>query len=278
MTPNVGSDSADLTEDVLTTAKSRLEMPFASVPESVAAAETSTTKINSTSPPHTVANTLPSPSLPVQAAAAAKEDTTDEEEGVTATTTTTTTTNTSSASQSPREEVIERSKSPAESSEVDLDSLSGHNKSESLDVETETKRSNVVVAGAKRKAPPSDVGNRSPMHGGKRKRRVREVAMGRGARGGRGRHCSDRLVKADDDFDDSEETSHHTKNVANIPSLGALDNDALNALAQRSPSSKKYNFFVDLGKFLLIILLDQGSQARGLHVARLTCLCGPRYH
>jgi hypothetical protein len=224
-------------------------MPFASVPESIASP---VPEIKVSNSPHPVAAALPSPVAlqPVQP----KEDLTDEEEAATPATTSTTTTNTSSASQSPREEVVERSKSPAESSEVDLDCLSEQQKPESLDVESSemtqsTKpRSTATTTsiGLKRKAPPSDVGSRSPMHGGKRKRRTRDAVVGRG-RGGRGRHGSDRFIKGDDDFDDGDD--HHHKNVANMPSLNALDNDALAALAQRSPNSKKYNFFVDLGEF-----------------------------
>jgi hypothetical protein len=181
---------------------------------------------------------------------------TDEEEAVT--TTTTTTAETSSASQSPRE-VAERCKSPAESSEVDLDSLS-EQKADSVDVESsEMAAASASPAklrgghsGLKRKAPPSDVGSRSPMHGGKRKRRVRDATGGGRGRGGRGRHGSDRLVvKGDDDFDDDD---HHHKNAVNLPMLGTLDNDALLALTQRSPNSKKYNFFVDLGKCVFSML------------------------
>ena len=214
----------------------RLEMPFASVPESVAA---STPTVLATPQPLPVA---PVTSLPV------KEDTTDEDDAATTLMTVTTTTNSSSASQSPREEeTLERSKSPTESSEVDLDSVTGK-------LVDEAKRGIVAAGGLKRKAPPSDVGNRSPMHGGKRKRRVREAVVARG-RGGRGRHGSDRL-KGDDDFEE-EETHCHSKNSVNIPALGALDNDALAALAQRSPSSKKYNFFVDLGKMLLHLVKPQ---------------------
>ena len=220
-------------------------MPFASVPESIASP---TPEIKVSNSPHPVISlSSPVTSQPVQA----KEETTDEEEAATPATTSTTTTNASSASQSPREEVVEPCKSPAESSEVDLDSLSEQQKTESLDIESSdttllAKPRLVATTSVKRKAPPSDVGSRSPMQCGKRKRRTREVVVGRG-RGGRGRHGSDRFIKGDDDFDEGDD--HHHKNIANMPSLGALDNDALAALAQRSPNSKKYNFFVDLGEF-----------------------------
>jgi len=234
-------------------------MPFASVPEAI-------------SSPATDSSSSPVRSLPLPAPVPApKEETTDEEEAVT---TTTTTANTSSASQSPRDEVPERSKSPAESSEVDLDSLSGQLKTESVDVESSEAASTAAVttpastvrirggassSGLKRKATPAmpDAGSRSPVHSaGKRKRRTREAAVSRG-RGGRGRHGSDRLVA--DDFDDDD---HHHKNVVNLPSLGNLDNDALLALTQRSPNSKKYNFFVDLGKisFVEIVIMVTSSQ------------------
>ena len=224
----------------------RLEMPFASVPESISSPATD----SSSSPVRSVQIPAPIP--------AAKEETTDEEEAVT---TTTTTANTSSASQSPRDEVPDRSKSPAESSEVDLDSLSGQLKTESVDVESSEAAASLMAvsvmpattsrirgggAGMKRKATAavaSDVGSRSPLHGGKRKRRTREAASTRGGRGGRGRHGSDRLLN--DDFDDDD---HHHRNVVNLPSLGNLDNEARLSLTQRSPNSKKYNFFVDLGK------------------------------
>lgn len=246
------SSSNDVTtnppDDVSVSQPTRLEMPFASVPESISSPATD----SSSSPVRSV--TLPAP-LPQP-----KEETTDEEEAAITTSASTTTANTSSASQSPREETVERSKSPAESSEVDLDSLSGQHKTESVDIESgETSttaatttpvstvsrvRGGASTSGLKRKAPSvtPDVGSRSPMHGGKRKRRTRE-AVTRGGRGGRGRPGSDRLVN--EDFDDDD---HHHKNVVNLPSLGNLDNDALMALTQRSPNSKKYNFFVDLGE------------------------------
>ena len=40
-----------------------------------------------------------------------------------------------------------------------------------------------------------------------------------------------------------------------LSTIGSLDNDALAALAQRSPRSSKYNFFPDFGKSLSCIIV-----------------------
>ena len=59
---------------------------------------------------------------------------------------------------------------------------------------------------------------------------------------GRGRGvASDRITN--EDTDESEEAKDNT-----LSTIGSLDNDALAALAQRSPRSSKYNFFPDFGK------------------------------
>ena len=61
---------------------------------------------------------------------------------------------------------------------------------------------------------------------------------------GRGRGvASDRITN--EDTDESEEAKDNT-----LSTIGSLDNDALAALAQRSPRSSKYNFFPDFGKSL----------------------------
>merc|ERR1712066_1149782 len=92
--------------------------------------------------------------------------------------------------------------------------------------------------GVKRKTPSAEAGSRSPATGPRRKRRARESSH-RGGRGGRGRGvASDRITGGG--ADESEEAKDNT-----LSTIGSLDNDALTALAQRSPRSSKYNFFPD---------------------------------
>ena len=113
-------------------------------------------------------------------------------------------------------------------------------KAESVDIEGSSSGEARGQRGTKRKAPSSEVDSRSPAP--RRKRRTRESG-GRGRGGGRGRHGSGR--HHNDDTDESEEAKDATISV-----IGSLDNDALAALAQRSPGSSKYNFYPDFGKLL----------------------------
>lgn len=224
---------------------SRLEMPFASVPESIPGPSEPKKEIDKKEPikqahkspaepvGHSMNNSKPAPKV------ASKYEETREDP-----------LESSSASQSPSDSRIpaDTPKSPAESSEVDMDSLSGRKEPESEDsrldmdggsVTSETRR-------PKRKAP------NSPAHSAKRKqRKTREAAL-RGSRSGRGRYSSSRVMSStrgstalDDETDDCEEP----KDPA-LASLGNLDNDALTALTQRPPKASKYNFFVDLSKFI----------------------------
>ena len=211
----------------------RLEMPFASVPESVEAGPVSSNAGSTASDmpatlppasetPETTANSTPSRLSPIgalanaaaamQALAAGSND--------------------------------DGSKSPgggSNSSEVDMDSL----KAESVDIEgTDESGEAKQQRGGKRKAPSSEVGSRSPAPASRRKRRARESGH-RGGRGGsRGRHGSGvRGLTNNDDTDESEEAKDAALSV-----IGSLDNDALAALAQQSPKSTKFNFYPDFGK------------------------------
>jgi len=93
---NLTSLSANPAPEIDTT-PDRLEMPFASVPESVAGPQPSLS-VSPTPPIQPVSLSIIPQSVPATQAAA-KDETTDEEEAIT----TTTTTGSSSASQSPRE-------------------------------------------------------------------------------------------------------------------------------------------------------------------------------
>ncbi|TRY72004.1 hypothetical protein TCAL_05405 [Tigriopus californicus] len=248
------------TEPVVKASKpssSRLEMPFASVPESIPGPSEADNKAGDKKEPAKPAN------KPAETAPATTNTTTNS--NTTASTSTTSTSSNPSAKApnkyvEPREDPLESSsasqspsdsrpppdspKSPAESSEVDMDSLSGRKEPESEDsrldmdggsITSETRR-------PKRKAPSS------PAHSVKRKqRKTREAAL-RGSRSGRGRHSSSRIMSStrgsavlDDETDECEEP----KDPA-LASLGNLDNDALTALTQRPPKASKYNFFVEL--------------------------------
>jgi len=224
----------------------RLEMPFASVPESVEAGPVSSNAGSTASDmpatlppasetPETTANSTPSRLSPIgalanaaaamQALAAGSND--------------------------------DGSKSPgggSNSSEVDMDSL----KAESVDIEgTDESGEAKQQRGGKRKAPSSEVGSRSPAPASRRKRRARESGH-RGGRGGsRGRHGSGvRGLTNNDDTDESEEAKDAALSV-----IGSLDNDALAALAQQSPKSTKFNFYPDfdagMGSDARISLIQQ---------------------
>ena len=147
-------------------------------------------------------------------------------------------------------------KSPAaDSSEVDLESLSGRGKAGSedsrMDVEcssssdTRRKRRHVISKETTEKeSDKSVVATRN-----KRKRRGDNSARGRGSKG-RGRNSSGvgrgvgRNVEESDDSEKDQRAIDEQR-------LERLDNVALAELAKPKPNStSKYNFFVMLGKFL----------------------------
>ncbi|XP_040569604.1 uncharacterized protein [Lepeophtheirus salmonis] len=160
-------------------------------------------------------------------------------------------------------------KSPTGDSTSDIDSMSGKIKlevedSRCLDVEgsssgdaptnpTAVFSSNRRNTGLKRRLVEKlNDAPRSPAQ--KRKRRPRDVAnastsalstLSRYRGSTRGRHSSGRGVgirgNLDDETDESEEPKDSTLN-----SLSSLDDQALVALSQRSPKSSRYNFYVDL--------------------------------
>jgi len=206
-------------------ASTRLEMPFASVPESVeagpvsnAGSSNSASNMPATLPPasetpETTAASTPSRLSPIGALANA-------------------------AMQALAGSNDDGSKSPGggDSSEVDMDSL----KAESVDIEGSSSGEAKQQRGVKRKAPSSEVGSRSPAPASRRKRRARESGH-RGGRGGsRGRHSSGVRGHNNDDTDESEEAKDAALSV-----IDSLDNDALAALAQQSPKSTKFNFYPD---------------------------------
>lgn len=229
-------------------ASSRLEMPFASVPESIpgpvtqAAAEgAKPTPPDAPSIAQSATKALPSTLTPANEVATANDETLD---------------SSTTASQSPGESQPPKdgSKSPAESSEVDMESLSGR-KAESddsrLDVEGSLNVGGVAAEsrrGGKRKAPNSPAPHQVQTSASKRKRKSRGESSrggGPGSRGGRGgRQGSGRFGggagRQDDETDESEE---HRDSAA--ASLGALNNEDLIQLTKKAPKSK-YNFFVDL--------------------------------
>eukprot|EP00095_Tigriopus_kingsejongensis_P001533 snap_masked-scaffold214_size254108-processed-gene-0.9 protein:Tk01533 transcript:snap_masked-scaffold214_size254108-processed-gene-0.9-mRNA-1 annotation:"at-rich interactive domain-containing protein 4b" len=195
----------------------RLEMPFASVPESIPG------EAVPPPPPSTDSEDKPVP---------AKDDQPIMES--------------SSASQSPSQTQMPQdgSKSPAESSEVDMDSLSGR-KAESEDSRQDMEVGSVTseTAGSRRgskRLPPSSP---AAHHSVKRKRKIRETTSLRGCRTGRGRRGLGSLrVGHDEETDESEEPT----DPAALSTLSTLDDDSLAALTQRPPKSSKYNFFVEL--------------------------------
>ena len=178
-----------------------------------------------------------------------------------------------------------RSKSPhdqndlqGDSSEVDMDSLSGRGAGSGADSSTwpgevrnkasskrkGTERHNVgssILNMRERGSRSPATGSRSPLaHSsqvGKRKKRTRKTSMStQGGLRGRKRHGSGRngISNREDDSDDEDEgmieTRQHSdsRQSTRISSLGSLDNDALAALSQRSPRTSKFNFYVKFGK------------------------------
>ena len=203
----------------------------------------------------------------------------------------------SSTSQSPTHDSAEchsRSKSPNEqgidpqgdSSEVDMDSLSGRGAGSGADSGSlwpgegksrGAKRKigdhrSVSGSGSVRGSHSPAAGSRSPMPSsgppaGKRKKRSRKTSVsGQGGSGrgkNRNRHGSGRNASGmtpnrgggEDDSDEDDEggnvecsrPQHDNRQSTRISSLGSLDNDALAALSQRSPRTSKFNFYVQLG-------------------------------
>ena len=184
-----------------------------------------------------------------------------------------------------------QSKSPQEqgdlqgdSSEVDMDSISGRGAGSGADSATWPGEISGKMA-AKRK--PGDrlaatgnilnmrergsrspaTGSRSPLptssQGGKRKKRSRKTSMsGPGGLRGRKRHGSGRNGngmtpnREDEDSDEDDEANIEIRQIndsrqsTRVSSLGSLDNDALAALSQRSPRASKFNFYVKFGTYL----------------------------
>lgn len=143
-------------------------------------------------------------------------------------------------------------KSTAESSEVDMESLSGQGKAGSedsrLDIEfsssSDTRRTS---RGRRRqinsKKEPEEVVKSPEIF--KRKRKAKPETPGRGRGKGRGRHGSGvgRAGARQIDDDDAMDTSTRD----DVSRLDRLDNAALAALAQpKQNSTSKYNFYVQL--------------------------------
>ena len=224
-------NSSNLTH--LDQTSTRLEMPFASVPESVEAGpvtsnagSTVSNNMPATLPPtsetpETTATSTPSRLSPIGALA-----------------------NAAMVALAGSNDDGSKSPGGGDSSEVDMESL----KAESVDIEGSSSGQDAKLQrGVKRKAPMSDVGSRSPAQAPRRKRRTRESGH-RGGRGGsRGHHSSGVRGHNNDDTDESEEAKDAALSV-----IGSLDNDALAALAQQSPKSTKFNFCPDFGKSVYV--------------------------
>ena len=166
----------------------------------------------------------------------------------------------------------EGSKSPADSSEVDLESLSGRGKAGSedsrLDVECSSSSDTRLGRGRRRQHPvPASNDKSSPP--GKRKRKI---SVGRGRGKGRGRHSSGVGRPGRDDTDDSETPGpgRAGKGDAELNKLDRLDNAALAELAKPRQMPAKYNFYVDLSKltyFLFyVIKVQSSSQTNQIYV------------
>ena len=150
------------------------------------------------------------------------------------------------------------SKSTAESSEVDMESLSGQGKAGSedcrLDIEFSSSSDNRRTSRGRRrqimaKKEPEEVVNKSPEIF-KRKRKAKPETPGRGRGKGRGRHGSGvgRSGGGGRQIDDDDAMDTSTRD--DVSRLDRLDNAALAALAQpKQNSTSKYNFYVQLGMF-----------------------------
>ena len=284
----------------------RLEMPFASVPESVldstmnrteiapsdtltpgASASSSHVKTNQTHNGHTKSTMSSNTHIKAKQYQSQREGDIESLQGY------------SSTSQSPihgdDSAANSRSKSPIEqgdlqgdSSEVDMDSLSGRGAGSGADSATwpgdsagklATKRktgerlaaAHNILSIRERGSRSPAAGSRSPLpsgQGGKRKKRSRKMSTsGSGALRGRKRHGSGRNgngmtpSRGDEDSDDDEEGNgeirqhNDSRQSTRVSSLGSLDNDALAALSQRSPRTSKFNFYVKFGKPLCCIYI-----------------------
>ena len=145
-------------------------------------------------------------------------------------------------------------KSPAESSEVDLDSLSGRGKAGSedsrMDVECSSSSDTRTRPGRRRPASTKDVekGEDKLNLSAKRKRKSRGDTNSRGRGKGRGRNGSGvgrGVARNVEESDDSEKDNR----AIDEQKLERLDNAALADLAKPKPNStSKYNFYVMLSK------------------------------
>ena len=154
----------------------------------------------------------------------------------------------------------EGSKSPVDSSEVDLESLSGRGKVGSedsrLDVECSSSSDTRVGRGRRRAAQGTatpatkEVGEKSSPP----TKRKRKNSVGRGRGKGRGRHSSGvgrpGRQQHMEDTDDSETTGAGTRGRGDqeLNKLDRLDNAALAELARPRQLPAKYNFYVELGE------------------------------
>ena len=146
-------------------------------------------------------------------------------------------------------------KSPAESSEVDLESLSGRGKAGSedsrMDVECSSSSDN-RRPGRRRTAAPKETEKEEekPFQSSKKKRKTRGDSSGRG-RGnkGRGRNSSGMGRGVGRNVEESDDSGQDGK-VIDEQKLERLDNAALADLAKPRPNStSKYNFYVTLSKY-----------------------------
>ena len=229
---------------------SRLEMPFASVPESSGLLKANLSA-NASPTVQSLKNTDSPPATP----------------------------DSSNSIESPsgRQPKFDGSKSPAESSEVDMESLSGRGKAGSEDsrLDIECSSSSDTRLGrarrtASRQPPQSPAQSQQPSKEAagkekeqpglaqsfKKKRKVRGEGGPRGRGKGRGRNSSGvgRTVgRPQEDTDDSEKEA---RGGAAEPRLDRLDNAALAALAAPKPNStSKYNFYVMLSKYCTVLHL-----------------------
>jgi len=205
---------------------SRLEMPFASIPDSAGLSKS----IQPTNPiSATVQTVFPNPESPP----ATPESSNSIEGPVIA------------------QQKEDGSKSPAESSEVDMESLSGRGKAGSedsrLDVECSSSSDTRLGRGRRRQQTQRETEKemeQSPQTF-KRKRKTRVDNAGRGRGKGRGRNSSGvgrNVGRQTEDTDDSEKDTRNED-----PRLDRLDNAALAALAHPKPNTtSKYNFYVQL--------------------------------
>jgi len=205
---------------------SRLEMPFASVPESVGLP-----KVNQPTNPISAAvqTTLPNPESPP-----ATPESSNSVEGPVIT--------------QPKED---GSKSPAESSEVDMESLSGRGKAGSEDsrLDVECSSSSDTRLGRGRRRQPTQRETEKEMEQSpqtfKRKRKTRVDNAGRGRGKGRGRNSSGVGRGVGRQMEDTDDSERDTR--SEDPRLDRLDNAALAALAHPKPNAtSKYNFYVQL--------------------------------